>query len=82
MEPICRDWVLKGNCKRGNRCRFRHPVPVGIEAKRRATRPIGRCFCGAPQACFVRKIYRDESDDRPTFYIVCGRTKKSMRRCM
>jgi len=81
MEPICRDYV-KGICKRGKRCRFRHPIPINNEARKRASRQIGCCFCGAPQTCFVKKSFRFEGDDSPMFYVVCSRTKRSMRLCM
>lgn len=75
--PICRAYVNCGFCKYQDKCKFYHPQIITKIIKRKAQRELGYCFCGAPQKCIMYKNTLDI-----TFYMVCSRTGKSMKRCI
>lgn len=83
-NPICRNFINRGKCKKGNRCRFYHPEIITESIKKKAKREPGCCYCGARQRTFVNnRLYRqDEGNTFTTFFVVCGRTGKSMKKCM
>ena len=83
-KPICRQFVNQAKCRRKQKCRFYHPPVITRIIKRKATRELGFCYCGALQKKLLNKrAYRvGEDDDIPIFFVVCGRTGKSMRRCL
>ena len=85
-RATCR-YFIRGKCHRGERCRFYHPRSSDITPaiKKRAFKELGKCYCGACQITLVNKTpWRGSSDDRdsPLFFVVCGRTRKSTKRCM
>lgn len=80
-RPTCRHYV-RSICWRGEDCRFYHPPknipPVQLEISRQR----GKCFCGSTFAVIPNKRrLTDENVDEPNFFVVCGRTKRSMKRC-
>lgn len=84
LRPVCRQFVNQGRCSRNLKCRFYHPPKVTKTIKRLASREPGHCFCGAPQRILLNKkgFQVGESEEIPTFFAVCGRTGRSMRKCM
>lgn len=83
-RPVCRQYINQGDCRQGIKCRFYHPIFVTPTIIKKAAREPGHCYCGAPQKKLLNKrSYNvDEDKETPTFFVVCGRTGKSMRRCM
>lgn len=83
-KPVCRQFVNQTNCRQKQRCRFYHPPIITSIIKKKASRELGCCYCGAFQKKLLNKRgYRvGEDSDVPIFFVVCGRTGKSMRRCM
>lgn len=79
-KPICR-YFVKSRCKRGRKCRFYHPKKITPIITRKATKKLGYCYCGAKQITLVNKSLWKE-DDEKIFFVVCGRTRKSIKRCM
>jgi hypothetical protein len=81
---ICRRFI-NGKCKNGSKCRFFHPnkrqintIPVQKEIKREP----GYCYCGSHLRTTLNKRPLDMRSDRsPTFFIVCSKTGKSIRKC-
>lgn len=81
-NPICRR-LVDGKCKYDDECRFYHPPTITRTIRKKTAREIGKCFCGAGQTKLMnKKRWRDEDDDGPLFFVVCARTKRSMKRCM
>lgn len=76
-KPLCRHYIF-GRCKRGDKCRFYHPPSVTYLVSQEIKRKSGHCFCGALLQAIVRAI--GEEDD-PLFYMVCSKTRKSIRKC-
>ena len=63
-------------------CRFYHPNPITESDDKDFRREPGRCYCGASLRTMVNnKPYRDENDNGSTFYVLCSRTGKGIRRC-
>ena len=81
-SPICREFVNTGICTRRGKCRFHHPVHITKSIKKQATRQPGQCYCGASQRCLVNSRRSRDDEDRPVFFVVCGKTGKSMKKCM
>ena len=83
-KPICRQFVTKGNCRYRMKCRFYHPLVITPVIKKRATRELGCCYCGSLLKRLINKrAYRvGEDGDPPLFFVVCGRTGRSIRNCM
>ena len=83
-NPVCRDFVNQGSCRRDSRCRFYHPPIITTIIRRKATRDIGCCYCGAAQKRVINKrpFRIGEDGSIPIFYVVCSRTRRSMRSCM
>jgi len=82
-KPLCRRYVKQGKCRSNKGCRFYHPQIITPVIKRKTTRELGHCFCGALQKRLINKrVYRiGEDDNTPTFFVVCGKTRRSMNRC-
>jgi len=84
QRPVCR-YFFKKKCSRGDKCRFYHPPRITRTIKKRARRPIGKCYCGSELRTIMNNTpirYGPEDEERPTFYRVCARTRKSIKRCM
>ena len=83
-KPVCRQFVNQGKCRKQKRCRFYHPAVITSSIQKKAKREPGHCFCGAYQRRLLNtRNYRvDEDGTSPTFFVVCGRTGRSMKRCM
>ena len=84
MNPVCRTFVNKGKCEKNLECRFYHPAEITPVIIKKATRTPGFCFCGSKQKCIINgRAYKlGSSRDNPTFFVVCGRTGRSMKRCI
>jgi hypothetical protein len=83
-NPPCRQFVNQGNCRRRLKCRFYHPPIITTIIKRKTTRELGHCYCGAHQRRLMSKrafTIRD-GERYPVFFAVCGRTGRSMKQCM
>jgi hypothetical protein len=78
---LCRQFVNTGSCPRRNKCRFHHPQLITETIKKRAIREPGRCYCGAKQKTLVNNRKSRNTDDL-TFFVVCSRTMKSMKKCI
>ena len=77
-RPICKRW-LSGKCLK--KCLFYHPPIIDAYHIKHCKRQSRRCFCGALQKSILnRRALHDE--DAPLYYVVCGRTRRSMKRCM
>lgn len=84
-NPICRQFVNRGSCLKGLKCKFYHPPTITDSIRRTTRRDFGFCYCGAIQRTIIKtRPYRsdDISNDGPTFFRVCGITGKSMKNCM
>lgn len=85
-RPICRQYVNQGHCRRNNRCNFYHPKVMTRLIEKKAKREPGHCYCGSFQKTIIgNTTYRLEDGinaSKPTFFVVCSRTGKSMRKCM
>jgi hypothetical protein len=85
-RPLCRDFI-NNNCKRGKLCLLYHPSLVTPIHKKHVRRELGHCYCGARQKNIInRNKYKITNDDNnrmiPSFYVVCSKTRKSMKFCM
>ena len=84
-RPVCRQFINQGKCQRRHHCGFYHPKTITPVIKKKARRELGHCYCGSPQRTVIsgRNARVDEDGiSHPTFFIVCSRTGKSMRKCM
>lgn len=79
-RPICRQFVNQGKCPKRRHCQFYHPKVITHTITKQAKRELGHCYCGAPQKTIIS--YQRSQEDKPNFFVVCGRTGRSMRRCM
>lgn len=88
-RPLCRDYY-RNKCRKGNECMFYHPSKITSNIKKEYRRERGHCFCGAKSMTLMNKSrfmssLPTDSDtasyNKPNFFIVCSRTKKSMKRC-
>ena len=82
-RPICRSFI-RDKCTKKNMCLFFHPIEITPTVRKKVTREIGRCYCGAHQITMMNRTRRrtDEDDEAPLFFVVCGKTRRSMKRCM
>jgi hypothetical protein len=80
-RPACRDFVNQGKCHRRHHCKFYHPKVVTREITKRTKRDLGHCYCGATQKT-IMVFKRNEDGMTQHFFRVCGRTGKSMTKCM
>ena len=85
-RPICRQFVNQGKCNKRHHCTFYHPKVVSPIMKKKAQRELGYCYCGSHQKKVISGRTWSASDEdgerRPTFFILCGRTGKSMKKCL
>lgn len=84
-RPICRAYVNQSKCNRNNHCNFYHPRVITQMIKKKARREPGFCYCGSLQRTIIaNRVFRrsDEDDAPPTFFIICSRTGKSMKKCI
>jgi len=83
-NPPCRQFVNQGKCRRRLKCRFYHPPATTPTIRRKTTRDLGKCYCGAPQRKIMSKRPFVLMDDEkvPIFFCVCSRTGSSMKNCM
>ena len=81
-RPLCRYFYDK-KCRRGDRCRFYHPLSITPAITKERTRKLGMCYCGSYLKTVVNRtpIRRIEEDDHPLCIMVCGKTGRSMKRC-
>lgn len=80
-RPTCREFVNQGKCHRRRHCKFYHPKVITQEITKQTKRNLGHCYCGAHQRTIM--VFRGNRDIvTPTFFRVCDRTGKSMRKCM
>lgn len=79
-RPECRHFV-NGNCKRGRSCWFYHPKIITTPMRKNSKRELGKCYCGSSQLTLINKRLAIDIDN-PIFFVVCGRTRKSIKRCM
>lgn len=84
LNPICRQFVNQGTCRRRSNCRFYHPRVITDIIRRKAGRELGHCYCGSLQRKLInRRAFNIRDNERcPIFFVVCGRTGRSMKRCM
>lgn len=84
-NPVCRQFVNQGQCRKRKRCCFYHPPEITDTVIRNATRELGYCYCGAIQKRIInnrsRRTNRD-GETSPMFFVICSRTGRSMKRCM
>ena len=58
-------------------------IGVGASKITKRIREPGRCYCGASQLVIVRRRRLSTTEkEKSDFFIVCGRTRKGLRRCM
>ena len=84
-NPLCRQYVNQGNCRKRKRCCFYHPEAITPIIAKQAKRQLGFCYCGSPQRRIInhRAFKNSNVDDSiPKFFAVCSRTGRSMRQCM
>lgn len=85
-RPVCRQFVNQGKCNKRNHCTFYHPKTLTPIIKKKARRELGHCYCGAPQKTIISgRTWRGSDEDgemRPNFFIICGKTGKSMKKCL
>jgi hypothetical protein len=79
-QPVCRNYVNK-KCRKGINCRFYHPIKITPEIIASVTRKIGYCYCGSPQKCIINKKKYVPGGDTNIFFVICSRTKKSIKKC-
>ena len=84
QNPPCRQFVNQGTCRKRLKCRFYHPPIITSIIKRKTSRELGHCFCGSKQRKLLsKKNFTIKDGERcPIFFIVCGRTGRSMKLCM
>ena len=70
----CKAFVA-GKCKKKSACTFVHPREISNNVLEQTTRKLGFCYCGTPQRKIVSK------DIEKPFFVACGKTGRSMRRC-
>ena len=80
-KPICRHFV-NDRCRYGDKCRFYHPIKITRTIKKKSTRKIGHCYCGSRLRRVMNYSAVRDDDDRPAFFSVCGKTGRSMKRCI
>lgn len=80
-QPVCRQHVNQGYCRRGNKCRFYHPKIINTTIKKKAERKLGYCYCGHPLKKLVNSRYV-VNDNKPLFFMVCSRSGRSISNCM
>lgn len=84
-RPICRQFVNKKKCRRGESCHYYHPAIITRDIKKQSRRHLGKCYCGALQRTIINarlaRLPDPRPEDGPLFYRVCSRTGKSMRNC-
>jgi hypothetical protein len=91
---LCRNFyskLLKGenpkSCSLGKNCKFTHPKKVSPRYTNEFNRQLGFCYCGSSIKSILNKKYHYLSDPEsselnlPLFYMVCSRTRKSIKRC-
>lgn len=81
-SPICREFVNQGKCRAGTKCRFYHPPNITTVEKKRANKKPGFCYCGAPLKCMVSRKFYNTTVITPTFFYVCGNTRKAIKKCL
>ena len=83
-RPVCKQHVLHGNCRKRHGCRFFHPLAITPAITKKARREPGFCYCGSAQRRLLNnsKFRPGDDADKPLFFAVCGRTGRSMKRCM
>lgn len=81
-QQLCRDFVNKNKCRKGDHCRFLHPKHITESIRMSASRELGSCYCGAPQRKIMNNTKYAEEANIPLFFAVCSRTGRSMNRCM
>jgi hypothetical protein len=84
-RPLCRFFYDK-KCRKGDRCRFYHPLAITPAITKERKREPGTCYCGSYLRTVINKTpirTRSSSDDSelPLFIVVCGKTGRSMKRC-
>lgn len=86
-RPLCRDHYRK-KCRRGKECLFYHPSKLTTNIRKEYKRDRGHCYCGSKTITLMNKsrirvnLPTDSQEyNKPNFFIVCGRTRKSMKRC-
>ena len=69
-------------CHKGETCRFYHPPEVTASVQEDYQRESGRCYCGAALRTIMngRPLSAHDTEVKP-FFVVCGRTYRSIRRC-
>lgn len=82
-RSLCRryyGYLLEGVHKKcPKRCRFAHPEAVSVQSTQEYNRKLGFCYCGASLTTIVKHSIDRDAD--PTFFMVCGRTRKAIKRC-
>ena len=88
-RPLCRFFYDK-KCRKGDRCRFYHPLAITPAITKERKREPGLCYCGSRLRTVINRApirhrvgYRGDNDDDgfPLFIVVCGKTGRSMKRC-
>lgn len=82
--PLCL-YYMHGKCNKGTKCRLFHPPKSLLESlnvQKEFKREPGMCYCGSYMRTVLnRNPIRRSDDDRPTFFMVCAKTGKSMYKC-
>lgn len=79
-RPLCRDFY-RGKCRRNSKCRFYHPKVITPTIKKEFHRERGKCFCGSMLKSIRNNRFIRDDAEAPIFFMVCGRTRKSIKRC-
>ena len=82
-RPLCRFFYDK-KCRRGDRCRFYHPLAITPAITKERKRKSGFCYCGSYLKTVIsrtRTQVGSEDDEYPLFIVVCMKTGRSMKRC-
>lgn len=79
-RPLCRYFYRKG-CRKGDKCRFYHPPSITPTIRKEYDRERGRCYCGCQLKSIINNRYIRNDENDPLFFVVCSKTKKSMKKC-
>ena len=80
-KKLCRKYYY-GNCKYGEKCKFYHPEIITPPIKSEIDRKSQHCYCGNKLKTIIKYSKEEEGDDTNSFFIICAKTGKSMRKCM
>lgn len=91
-KPLCRSYYKRklaganiNRCSQGKICKFDHPASISSAHTSDFNRELRRCYCGSELKTIISSqppIYNQSGEDVSSiFFVVCGRTRKSIKRC-